>query len=356
MSCLTRNSTKATLQEPSGGLPAMRFGLLPVVLLMFCFSTAALCQDSAEEGTMTRGSRAELAVTVLDDAGHVIGSSAIVKLYKDGIPIDQASTVRGRAFFVPRSFGDFTVVVEATGYKSAQKDVTVVTAIRAEVDINLQRSSGSSEPSGVPGPPVLAPKAKEELVKGLQALGQNKLDSAQKHVSAAMKLAPNNPEVLYVQGMVYLKRADWANAQTVLEKSSQLDPSQARVFAALGIALCDQQKYQDAIPALEKATQMEPNPSWETELALGKSYYYTQQYDQALKLAQQANTSSHGAPQAELLLAQCLTAVGRYEDSAQVLRGVLKNNANTPDAATAQRWLNGLIANGKIQQESSSRP
>ena len=305
---------------------------------------------------MSRGSRAEIAVTVLDGAGHVIATSATVKLYKDGIPIDQASTVRGRAFFIPRSMGDFTIVVEATGYKSAQKDVTVVTSIRAEVDINLQGSSDSSQPTGVPGSPVLAPKAKEELVKGLQALGQNKLDNAQKHVTAAMKLAPNHPEVLYVQGMVYLKRSDWADAQTVLEKSSQLDPSQGRVFSALGIALCDQEKYQQAIPILEKATQMEASPSWETDLALGKSYYYTQQYDPALRLAQQANSSSHGAAQAELLLAQCLTAVGRYEDSAQVLRGVLKNNANTPDAATAQRWLNGLIANGKIQGESSSRP
>lgn len=327
---------------------------LPIVLILLCCSAGAFCQDSAEEGTMSRGNRAEIAVTVLDEAGHVIATTATVKLYKDGVPIDQASTVRGRAFFIPRSMGDFTIVVEASGYKNAQKDVTVVTAIRAEVDITLQ--SGSTQPAGVPGPPVLAPKAKEELVKGLQALEQNKLDNAQKHVSEAMKLAPNHPEVLYVQGMVYLKRSDWADAQTVLEKSSELDPSQARVFAGLGIALSNQQKYQEAIPVLEKVTQMEPNPSWESELALGKSYYYTQQYDQALKLAQQANSGSRGASQAELLVAQCLTAVGRYEDSAQVLRGVLKNNANTADAATAQRWLNGLIANGKIQQESSSRP
>ena len=333
----------------------MRIALLFFLVLFSCVG-AAFGQDSAEEGTMSRGSRAEIAVTVLDEAGHVIGTAANVKLYKDGIPIDQASTVRGRAFFIPRSFGDFTIEVEATGYKNAQKDITVIEAIRAEVDINLQRDSSSNQTAGIPGPPVLAPKAKEELVKGLRALGQNKLDNAQKHVTEAMKLAPNHPEVLYVQGMVYLKRSNWAEAETVLEKSSQIDPSQARVLAALGIALCDQQKYQRAIPVLEKSMRMEANANWETEWALGKSYYYTQQYERALQLAQQANAGSHGSVQAELLLAQCLTSVGRYEDSAQVLRGVLKNNANTPDAATAQRWLNGLIANGKIQEDSSSSP
>jgi Flp pilus assembly protein TadD len=329
---------------------------LPFLVLSFLFPGVAFCQDSAEQGTMSRGSRAEIAVTVLDNSGQIINTAATVKLYQDGMPLDQASTVRGRAFFIPRTLGDFTIAVEAAGYKSAQKDITVVTVVRVEIDISLQRNGDSAQPTGVPGPPVLAPKAKEELVKGLQALGQNKIDNAQKHVSAAMKLAPNHPEVLYVQGMVYLKRSDWTDAQTVLERSSQIDPSQGRVFSALGIALCNQQKYEEAIPALQKSMQLESNTSWETEWALAKSYYYTQQYQEALKSAQHASSNSHGAAQVQLLLAQCLTAMGRYEDSAQVLRGVLKDDANTADAATAQRWLNGLIANGKIQGESSSRP
>ena len=84
-------------------------------------------------------------------------------------------------------------------------------------------------------------------------MGDNKLDEAQKHIGQAMKLAPSNPEVLYVQGMLYMKRSDWAAAQTVLEKSSQIDPNQGRVFAALGMALCNQKKYEEAIPPLEKS-------------------------------------------------------------------------------------------------------
>jgi hypothetical protein len=51
-----------------------------------------------------------------------------------------------------------------------------------------------------------------------------------------------------------------------------------------------------------------------------------------------------------------LTAVGRYEDSALILRQFLKANANTPDAATAKRWLDGLVANGKIQPVANATP
>jgi len=91
---------------------------------------------------------------------------------------------------------------------------------------------------------------------------------------------------------------------------------------------------------------------WETHWALGKSYYYRQQYDQALKTSQQALAESNGkAPQIELLVAQSLTAVGRYDDAALTLRDFLKSHGDRPEAATARRWLDGLVKNGKIRRE-----
>jgi Tfp pilus assembly protein PilF len=331
--------------------------VLPLLASLLVWQSSARCQDSAEEGTMTRGSRAELAITVRDANGQIITSTATVKIYSNGIPIDQSSTSQGRAFFVVRGLGNFTVVVEASGYRTTQKDVTITSAVREEVDVNLPRILASNETTGVPPAPVLAPKAKEELVKGLQALSQNKFDDAQKHVNEAMKLAPANPEVLYVQGMLYMKRGDWGEAETVLEKSTQLDPSKTRAFAALGTTLCNEKKYEHAIPALEKALQLDPKLDWEIKWTLGKAYYYHQQYDEALKMTEQARAEGQSAaPEIEMLYAQCLTAVGRYDDAAQVLRNFLKNNPGNPDGATAKRWLEGLAANGKIHTQTNPTP
>ena len=320
------------------------------LLISLCGYTAR-CQDSAEQGTNTRGSRAEIAITVRDGSGHVVNVPTAVKLYKNGMLEDQKSTSQGRAFFIPRGLGDFTIVVEAAGYKAAQKEVSLSVAIQYEEDVYVERDTGSGVSTGIPGAPVLAPKAKEALGKGTEALKEGKLEEAQKHIGEAMKLAPGNPEVLYVQGILYMKLGNWGQAQTVLEKASQLDPHQPRLLAALGMNFCNQKKYEEAIPPLEKSIQLEPAAGWETEWALAKAYYYHQQYEQALKMAEQAHTESHGsAPQAELLLAQCLTAVGRYEDSAHILREFLKNNSSGPDAATARRWLDRLNADGKIHQ------
>jgi Flp pilus assembly protein TadD len=341
-----RSSMRFPRQCPAFSI--MRF-LLSVVPCLFFALPPALCQDSSAEGTLLRGDRPELSVTVRDSSGEPISSLASVKVLKDGVPTDQKEASHGRAFFILRSLGDYTLVVAASGYKTAQKDVSVPIAVKAEVDIVLQRDSSSSESTGVPGKPLLAPKAKEALDKGLQALGENKPEEAEKFVDEAAKLAPGHPDVLFVQGVLYLNLRNWAQAQGALEKAAQMDPGNARVLAALGMALTDQGKYGQAIPPLEKSLQMETG-GWETHWALGKSYYYRQQYDRALKTSQLALTESNGkAPQIELLVAQSLTAVGRYDDAAQALRDFLKNHGNRPEAATAKRWLDGLAKNGKIR-------
>jgi tetratricopeptide (TPR) repeat protein len=241
------------------------------------------------------------------------------------------------------------VVVDATGYKSAQKEVSVPVAVRAEVDIYLQKESATGDNTGIPGRPLLAPKAREALDKGLQALSANKLAEAEKFVDEAVKLAPAHPDVLFVQGVLYLNLRKWTQAQSVLEKAAQMDPSNAHVLGALGMALTDQGKYEAAIVPLEKSLQLEAG-GWEAHWALGKAYYYRQRYDQALKTSQLALTESNGkAPQIELLVAQSLTAVGRYDDAAQTLREFLKSHGDSPEAATARRWLEGLAKNGKIR-------
>jgi tetratricopeptide (TPR) repeat protein len=295
---------------------------------------------------MMRGDRGEISVTVRDSSGEPIVAAASIRLYHEGIQIDQSAATRGRAFFITRSLGNFSIVVEATGYKSGQKEITMPVAVKAEVDIYLQ-ALGRDNPS--PGKPILAPKAKEAFDKGLQAMNANKLPEAEKYVAEAVRLAPGHPDVLFVQGVLYLRRQNYAEAQVALAKAAQLDPSNARALAALGMAFSGQSKYEDAIPPLEKSLQLQP-ASWENQWALAKAYYHHQQYDQALKSSQQALTDSSGkAPEIALLVAQSLTAVGQYEAAANTLRDFIKVHADRPEAVTARRWLDNLAKSGKIR-------
>ena len=324
------------------------FALLGGVCLL---QAPSACQESGDQSTNSFGNSAEIAITVRDRSGQVITVPTMVKLYNNGALEDQRSTSQGHAFFILRGLGEFTVVVEAAGYKSAHKELSIPAAIEYQEDVYLEWDTTSGYGTGVPGRAVLAPKARKALEKGSQALGAGKLEEAQKFIGEALKLAPANPDVLYFQGVLYMEQSNWGQAQTTLEQASRMDPNQPRLLGALGMSLVHQEKFAEAIPLLEKSIQLQPASGWGIKWALGKAYYYHEQYEQALSLAQQAHTDSHGSSaQAELLLAQCLTVVGRYEDSAQVLREFLKNNTEGPDATTARRWLERLTTNGKIRQ------
>ena len=307
-------------------------------------------QDSSAETNMFRGDRPEISVTVRDSGGAEIATPATVKIYRSGVPTDQGQTRKGRVFFMLASTGEYTVQVSATGYESSQKDIAIPVALKTEVEFSLKRKAEANETTGVPAGPVLAPKAKEAFEKGLQALSAGNIKDAQKYSGEAMNLAPGHPDVLYLQGVVDLNLRNFADAQDVLEKATQVDPMHARAQAALGMALSDQGKYEEAIPALEKSLELNAgNPNWETQYALAQADYKLEKYPEATKTAQSALSNSNGkAPEIELLVAQSLVATGKYDEAAQALRDYLKNHSDRPDAAKAKRWLDRLVADGKV--------
>ena len=126
--------------------------------------------------------------------------------------------------------------------------------------------------------------------------------------------------------------------------------ARARAFAALGMALCNQGSYEAAIPPLTKSLQLDPSNTWEAQWALAKTDYHLKRYDDALKLSEESLQKSNGkAPEIALLVAQSLTAVGRYEEAARLLRQFLTDHADRPEVTLARRWLDQLTASGKIR-------
>jgi len=311
---------------------------------------AVFCQDNGSSEKELFGNGVAISVTVHDDSGSPISSPATVQLLLGSIPSGRAETSGGNATIIANSIGEFTVVVYAPGFREAQKELSVHGAGNAQVDVYLKRAGKDELAPGVPGRAILAPRAKEALDKGLLALSADKEGEAEKQIGQAMKLAPGHPDVLYAQGVLRMKQRNFAEAQSALEKATQVEPRHARAFAALGMALCDQGKYDAAIGPLEKSLQLDAAGTWETRWALAKAYYQHARYDEAVRMAEGALAGSNGKePEVVLLVAQSLTAVGEYDDAARTLREFLRDHAERKEAATARRWLETLIADGKVR-------
>jgi len=320
------------------------------VLFCACSFSFAYAQDAGSAETEFRGNGVAITVVVHDPSGEPISSAVMVKLFRGGtIPSGQAQTNRGRAEFVVNNLGEFTIHVEAPGFASLEKEISLTANGRAQVDVYLLHSTSHSPSSATPGRPLLSPKAGKALDEALRALSEGKLADAEKYAAEATRLAPGHPDVLYLRGLLFLKQRNWPQAQSALEKATQLDPSHAQAFAALGMAFCDQKKFDAAIPPLEKSLQLNPAAAWDVRWTLAKAYYQHQQYDRSLDMSQNALAASNGkAPEIALLVAQSLTAVGRYDDAAQILRAFLHEYAGRTEAVTARRWLDRLAASGKL--------
>lgn len=327
-----------------------RFSFLPGFLGLLVFTAPCLCQDRSTDQGGIRGNRAEVAITIKEGSSQLIGPLVTVKLYHLGALTEQMTTSKGRVVFIVNLLGDYTITADAVGYRSAQREISIPVAVEAEEEIVLQRNS-SPEALGAAARPLLAPKAKEAMDKAVQALKDNRLDEAEKFLDVTAKLAPNHPDVLYLQGVILLRRNQSEKAQALLEKATQIDPKNPHALAALGMAFVNESRYDLAIAPLQQAAQLDPS-SWDTHYTLAKALYHQEQFDDALKESELALAQSHDTePAIELLLAQTQTAVGKYEDSAQTLRNFLKSHPNDKGAATARRWLDRLAADRKIHQQ-----
>jgi hypothetical protein len=202
---------------------------------LLAISLPAFAQDTGSKEKEFFGNGAEIAVIVHDGSGQLITTPAMVRLYRDGsIPSGQGATSQGRLSFIVTNFGEFTLLVEAAGYAAVRRDVSVTAAVRVPVEVSLRplpaaagmnAGDGPSISNGAAGAtakPILAPKAKEAFDRGLQALSADNLREAEKYVGKAARLAPGHPDVLYAQGVLYLRLRDFSQAQSALERATQI--------------------------------------------------------------------------------------------------------------------------------------
>ncbi len=94
-------------------------------------------------------------------------------------------------FFILTSLGEYTIQVEAAGYKVGQSNISLHMAVKSEVEVRLERDTPTNVSPGPVGESILAPKAREALNKGLQAIRDDKLEEAGRALDQAMKLAPS---------------------------------------------------------------------------------------------------------------------------------------------------------------------
>jgi len=206
-----------------------------------------------------------LKVFVEEAGGIPVDELALVILTNmEGMNVQQGRTRGGYAEFRGLEGGSYKVQVIAASYDPAAEQVELDGRGVGIVTVTLKPASHVSQSTAAPGPPILAPKAKKELGKALEAMHASKLAEARNHLDAAYRLAPGNPEVNYIFGVYSIEANELAKAKDHLEKVLNFYPKHGGALRSLGIVFLQENKPPDAQPYLERAAEANLHPGLHT--------------------------------------------------------------------------------------------
>ncbi len=285
-----------------------------------------------------RGSTAIVQVNVVGEDGGPTGAGAEVTLSSEG---DNGRTEMagsdGVARFLGVGRGYYTIRVHEFGYDDGFGNVDVVTGygtFTASVSLRaIQTTSG--EEKGM----VLAPKAREELNKGVDAMRHEHYDEAKAHLDAAYKLAPGNPEVNDRLGEFFLVTKDIEKAQDSLQNALSLDPENVNTLTDIGELRVIQGNYPAAQKSLEQAVKLNGHV-WFAHWMLGIVYLRVNENEKARAEAAVAIKQGKGnANDAEFLLGEALAKLGRNGEAIQALQQFVKGSPQNSYAAIATAMI-----------------
>jgi tetratricopeptide (TPR) repeat protein len=293
-----------------------------------------------------------LVVTVREEGGATFSGLANVTLQHLESPVfATGTTMGGQTIFDGLSPGEYTISASAPGYLTATERISLTHVSENEqAFIALKRDAGSSTVSAPQGPPALSPKLQKELGKAAEALQSNKLEEAQRHLDAAYRLAPGNPEVNYIRGLLADRKGNLAAAQASWEKTLSLDPKHGLTMQALATIMARKGDYASAQEYLERALELEPN-SWHAHELLSIVFFRQANFAEAVNHAERSlELGKNAANGARLPMAEAMIALSQTAPARKVLQAFLEANPPQAQAAVANRLLK------KLDGPSSSPP
>ncbi|MGH9574466.1 MAG: tetratricopeptide repeat protein [Candidatus Acidiferrales bacterium] len=316
------------------------FGSLLALILAFPGTTyAQTYPGQAGQGQSgQRGATAVVVVTVVGEDGGPTGAGAEVTLSSEGDNgrTDMAGS-DGMVRFVGIGRGYYTIKAHELGYDDGFGNVDVATSYGTFTATVSLRSLASPDTEGKGM--VLAPKAREELDKGVEAMRRHQYDEARTHLDAAYKLAPGNPEVNDRLGEFFLVTKDIEKAQDSLQNALSLDPDNVNTLTDLGELRIVQGNYPAAQKSLDQAVNLNQH-AWFAHWMLGVVYLRVNENEKARVEATSAIKEGKGsADDAQFVLGEALAKLGRTDEAIRALQMFIKGSPKNSYAPAATAMI-----------------
>ncbi len=250
----------------------------------------------------------------------------------------QTTEDTSQGVFTNIPFGSYDVEASAVGYISTHKELQVMNSLRPQqIDIVLHRDPAATNLDVANF--IMSPKARKETQRAVSALKSEKYGDAQRHLDEAYKVAPEDPNLNFLQGYLSFQKKDFVRAAAYLGTATSLNPHNFQALTLLGRAGLERQDYPAARSALEQAVVADAE-NWLPHNLLADAYLREKDYGRARDEAEVAITKGKtAASPAELILGQALLNMGHPQEGIQALNVFLEESPRHPVAGQVRELI-----------------
>lgn len=289
------------------------------------------------------GGTGSISVFLRDELGAPLSITPQLTLHSDigmgGFSLAEAHQVGDAWVFSGVQTGqEYDLEVRAEGYQIDHEDVMVPPIDGAQQHVVVFLNPIGQKKEARAGM-ILAPRAQKEVEGGMKDLRARKFESAEKHLTKALSIAPASPFVNYIMGMAYFLWEKLPQAEQYLAKSVSIDPRQPAALLALGAVRFQLNENAGAIEVLKQDVELDAK-SWKGQWMLANAYLRQGNYAQARESAERAMaTGKADAAQAELILADALAGLGEREKAIATFQGYLTKHPDDGRAAQIRAFV-----------------
>ncbi len=289
-------------------------------------------------------------VSVRETGGMPLQGSAFVKISSDfsGVHLTAPTRDGGAATFPSIRAGDYQIEVSSAGYKTTTEQASIMPSFSSfNVYVYIAPEAAPGSASVPPGKTTMTPHLQSEIDKGLDKMRHQQFDAARSHFDKAAKMAPGNPDVQYLLGMLEYYQQHYDLARPKLEAAIAMYPSHERALVTLGEIELRTGQASLAARTLEKAYLVN-GADWRTHYLLAFAYAEQREFDKARPHAQRAaDLGKDRGVVARMLLGRILASENKLPQAREVFHGVLRdfpNDAAAKDAKAALAALDRPVA------------
>lgn len=160
---------------------------------------------------------------------------------------------------------------------------------------------------------------------GLSFLGEDNITRALVEFTEAEKITPDDPELLYYLGHVYLQKKKLDVAEQKLRRAIELKPSYSEAKNNLGVVCMEEKRWDDAIRLFTEVSAdiFYQNPEI-AQINLGLAYFGKGDNEKAVSTLRSAVAAYPRLPQGRLHLGRVYAAMGKNDLAIEEYKSALR--------------------------------